>query len=172
MPETMSRLAGTPPLPRSPAPRFRGRISDSGDGFYPAPHRYELFLSEGCPCSRRISLALGLLGLPRSVRLTRLARPADTPHAHAALRDAYAASAYGYDGPLTTPVLLDRWSGRIVSNHTPDILRDLAGPLRGHDGLASLPLYPRHPAGAVPHLRDLLDRGVSPSARSAAAPAC
>lgn len=150
----------------SPVPhRFHSRIGVGlAGGFYPAPHRYELFLSVSCPRSLRISISLGLLGLKDSVATTLLARPAQTPDAFASLRRAYEATVHHYDGPLTVPALCDRWSGRIVSNHTPDILRDLAGLLSGHDGSCPSTLRPPALAADIDALRDLLDRDVTPAA--------
>ncbi|MFE9859998.1 cell envelope biogenesis protein OmpA [Streptomyces sp. NPDC005780] len=135
-----------------------------GGGFYPAPHRYELFLSASCPRSLRVSITLGLLGLRDSVTTTLLTHPARTPEAFASLRSAYEATVHHYDGPLTAPALCDRWSGRIVSNHTPDILRDLAGLLSGHDEACPSALHPPALAADIEALRELLDRKVTPSA--------
>ncbi|MFJ2703696.1 cell envelope biogenesis protein OmpA [Streptomyces sp. NPDC087428] len=133
-------------------------------GFYPAPHRYELFLSASCPRSLRISITLGLLGLKDSVATTILGSPTETPGAFASLRSAYEATVHHYDGPLTAPALCDRWSGRIVSNHTPDILRDLAGLLSGHDEARPSALRPPGLIGDIDALRDLLDCDVTPDA--------
>ncbi|MET8454341.1 glutathione S-transferase C-terminal domain-containing protein [Streptomyces sp. NPDC005209] len=151
----------------SPVPhRFHSRIGVGlAGGFYPAPHRYELFLSGSCPRSLRISISLGLLGVKDSVATTLLAHPAETPDAYASLRRAYEATVRHYDGPLTAPALCDRWSGRIVSNHTPDILRDLAGLLSGHDGACPSALRPPALAADIDALRDLLDRDVTPAAK-------
>ncbi|MET7981966.1 cell envelope biogenesis protein OmpA [Streptomyces sp. NPDC005281] len=134
-------------------------------GFYPAPHRYELYLSRSCPHSLRIAITLGLLGLKDSVATTLLTDPARTPDAFASLRRAYEATEHHFDGPLTAPALCDRWSGRIVSNHTPDILRDLAGLLSGHTTTCPSTLWPSSLTADIEALRDLLDRDVVPSAR-------
>ncbi|MFI6653445.1 cell envelope biogenesis protein OmpA [Streptomyces sp. NPDC050529] len=168
-----SRAAGLRPSSGIPSPRFHSRIGVGlGGGFYPAPHRYELFLSVSCPRSLRISITLNLLGLQNSVATTLLTHPAGTPEAFASLRSAYEATVHHYDGPLTAPALRDRWSGRIVSNHTPDILRDLAGLLSGHDEACPSALHPPALAADIESLRDLLDRKVArsaaPSERSAA----
>ncbi|MGW3912042.1 cell envelope biogenesis protein OmpA [Streptomyces sp. NPDC005070] len=133
-------------------------------GFYPAPHRYELYLSRSCPFSLRIAITLGLLGLRDSVATTLLADPARTPDAFASLRRAYEATEHHFDGPLTAPALCDRWSGRIVSNHPPAILRDLAGLLSGHTTTCPSTLRPPSLAADIEALRDLLDRDVTPSA--------
>jgi putative glutathione S-transferase len=158
MPKTVSLAA---PRPH----RIRSRIGVGlAGGFYPAPHRYQLYLTEGCPRSLRISVTLELLGLHDSVATTLLTLPTETPDAFAALRGAYEATWHHYDGPLTAPALCDRWSGRIVSNHTPDILRDLAGlPVCQND--ARLPrLNPPALTADIDALRELLDRDVTPTA--------
>ncbi|MGW8687059.1 glutathione S-transferase C-terminal domain-containing protein [Streptomyces sp. NPDC055817] len=155
------RAAAPSPLPH----RFHSRIGVGlAGGFYPAPHRYELFLSKSCPRSLRISISVGLLGLKDSIATTLLGHPAETPDAFASLRRAYEATVHHYDGPLTAPALCDRWSGRIVSNHTPDILRDLAGLLSGHDGDCPSPLRPPALAADIDALRDLLELDVVPAA--------
>ncbi|MFI6335566.1 glutathione S-transferase family protein [Streptomyces sp. NPDC050535] len=144
--------------------RFRSRIGVGlAGGFYPAPHRYELYLSTRCPLSLRVSITLGLLGLRDSVATTLLALPGDTPAAFAALRRVYEATWHHYDGPLTAPALCDRWSGRVVSNHTPDILRDLGDLLTERAGSCHSPLRPSEPAADTDALRDLLDREVTPT---------
>ncbi|MFI6493409.1 glutathione S-transferase C-terminal domain-containing protein [Streptomyces sp. NPDC050564] len=151
----------------SPRPHgIRSRIGvGAAGGFYPAPHRYQLYLSEGCPRSLRLSITLDLLGLKDSVATTILAHPAETPDAFASLRSAYEATWHHYEGPLTAPALCDRWSGRIVSNHTPDILRDLAGLLTCHDGACIPLLHPPALAADIDALRELLDRDVTSTAR-------
>ncbi|MFE1289951.1 glutathione S-transferase family protein [Streptomyces sp. NPDC058751] len=181
MPETASRTSSTVnsrpcdpvPLPSAlrlqPAPSALPHRVDSrigvglAGGFYPAPHRYELYLSRNCPHSLRIAVTLGLLGLRDSVATTLLADPARTPDAFAALRRAYEATEHHFDGPLTAPALCDRWSGRIVSNHAPAILRDLSGLLSGHSTTGPSPLRPPSLAAGIDALRDLLDRDVTPS---------
>ncbi|MFD3804053.1 hypothetical protein ACFWSF_19500 [Streptomyces sp. NPDC058611] len=109
-------------LPRTgPAPALRGRI---GAGFSPVPHRYHLYLYAGCPRSARVAETLARLGLTDSVAATVLGADPDAP-GHTALRLAYEAAGHHYDGPSAVPALCDTWSGRVVSNHAPDILDDL-----------------------------------------------
>ncbi|MET8752571.1 glutathione S-transferase C-terminal domain-containing protein [Streptomyces sp. NPDC004667] len=144
-------------MPRTaPVPAPRGRI---GAGFLPVPHRYHLYLAEACPRSRRVRTALALLGLADSVGTTVLAGPAS----YAALRRAYEAAGHHYDGTLAVPALCDTWSGRVVSNHTPDILDDLAVRLAGRPDLA-----PPAPAAFSSAVRALLDPSAPPADRSAA----
>ncbi|MFD5934553.1 glutathione S-transferase C-terminal domain-containing protein [Streptomyces sp. NPDC060333] len=133
-------------LPRTaPAPALRGRI---GSGFSPDPRRYHLHLAADCPRSLRVTTTLRLLGLADRVGTTVLGDPAS----RAALRAAYEAAGHHYDGTLTVPALCDTWSGRVVSNHTPDILDDLAVGLAGRPDLA-----PPVPAALAEAVRTLLD---------------
>ncbi|WP_329387970.1 hypothetical protein OG625_32140 [Streptomyces sp. NBC_01351] len=107
-------------LPRTgPAPALRGRI---GTGFSPVPHRYHL--STDCPRSEQVTRALALLGIGDSVAATVLGADTAGP-GYTELRLAYEAAGHHFDGDLTVPALVDTWSGRVVSDHAPDILDDL-----------------------------------------------
>lgn len=156
--------AGPRPATRPRPDDFRSRIGvDVAGGFYPAPHRYQVFLSRGCPRSLRVSLTLDLLRLGDSVTTVFLPSPA----AAGSLRGAYEATRHRYDGPLTVPALCDRWSGRVVSNHTPDILRDLADHLGDQGG--GLPrLRPRALAADIDALGELIGTRIVQAARRAA----
>lgn len=111
-----------------PAPAFRGRIGqDARSGHYAVPGRYRLHLSTACPDGLRIAVTHGLLGLDTVCPATFLSAVPDCPEGgHSALQPLYEASAHRYAGPAVAPVLSDDWSGRIVSTHAPDIMRDLA----------------------------------------------
>jgi putative glutathione S-transferase len=140
--------------------RFRDRIGAGPSlGFYPAPHRYHLYLSPNCPLSLRVSITLGLLRLEDSVGTTVLPGPAGACDALAAeaLRTAYETTRHHYDGPLSVPALCDRWSGRVVSNHTPDILDDLALHFADPDDTALPRLRPGGLAADIDAIRELLD---------------
>ncbi|MEU0786848.1 glutathione S-transferase C-terminal domain-containing protein [Streptomyces sp. NPDC006173] len=158
---TRSRTSTPPLLPRTAHSRIGVGLAG---GFYPAPHRYEVYLAASCPRSLRISITLGLLGLTNSVATTLLTHPAGTPDAFASLRRAYEATEHHYGGPFTAPALCDRWTGRIVSNDTSDILRDLTGLPSGHAAGRAPSLLPPSLATDIEALRDLLDRDVTPSA--------
>ncbi|WP_405441770.1 hypothetical protein OG373_31600 [Streptomyces avidinii] len=109
-------------LPRTgPAPAPRGRI---GAGFSPVPHRYHLYLCADCPRSQQVTAALAALGLADSITATVLGTDPRRAE-YTALRLAYEATGHHFDGALTVPALVDTWSGRVVSDHTPDILDDL-----------------------------------------------
>ncbi|MEU6762791.1 glutathione S-transferase C-terminal domain-containing protein [Streptomyces sp. NPDC046853] len=147
-----------------PAP-IRSRIgADLAGGFYPAPHRYHLYLSAGCPHSLRVSITLDLLGLRDSVATTLLAP--DAPESSAALdalHRCYEATEHHFDGPLTVPALCDRWSGHVVSNHTPDILRDLTCRLAAHGSGPLHPLRPPSQAARIDSWHDLLAGPLTPA---------
>ncbi|MEU7057429.1 glutathione S-transferase C-terminal domain-containing protein [Streptomyces sp. NPDC046197] len=136
----------TPPAahPLAPsAPAFRGRIGrDARSGHYAVPRRYRLHLSTACPQGLRIAVTHSLLALDDICPVTLLPAVPDCPGGgHSALRPLYEASAHRYTGPALGPVLSDDWSGRIVSTHAPDIVRDLDR----HFGDSRAPL---HPSGA------------------------
>ncbi|MFD8804536.1 glutathione S-transferase C-terminal domain-containing protein [Streptomyces sp. NPDC059597] len=126
---------------RTAAAPFRGRIGrDARSGHYAVAHRYRLHLSTACADGLRLAIGHSLLGLGDTSPVTLLPAVPDCPGGgHAALRPLYEASAHRYTGPAHAPVLSDDWSGRIVSAHAPDILRDLD----------HLPHHgdPLHPAG-------------------------
>ncbi|WP_051941189.1 glutathione S-transferase C-terminal domain-containing protein [Phaeacidiphilus oryzae] len=151
--------------------RFRDRI---GAGDAPDPHRYQLYLRLGCPGSLRVSITLELLGLHEAIATTPLTPASKTVTAdQALLRRAYESTQHHYAGPLSVPALCDRWSGRVVSNHVPDILDDLADRFaaaapKPQGGGRVLPLRPAALAGDIAELRTLLDGSVTQSARRAA----
>ncbi|MEX0168350.1 glutathione S-transferase C-terminal domain-containing protein [Streptomyces sp. LMG1-1-1.1] len=152
-------------LPASAVPAFRGRIGrDAASGHYAVPHRYRLHVAPSGPGCLRIAVTHALLGLDDTLPLTVLPETPDTPTGgYAALRPLYEASAHLYDGPAAAPVLSDGWTGRIVSTHVPDILRDLALRFRG-DGPDLLPGDRRREIDAV---SDLCERSIDRAAQRA-----
>ncbi|MFD7510375.1 glutathione S-transferase C-terminal domain-containing protein [Streptomyces sp. NPDC059853] len=148
------------------APQFRGRIfADARSGFHAAPHRYDLHLSLSCPSCLRIAITHALLGLEDSVPLTLLpAVPDRAEGGYTALHGAYAATRLGFAGPAVAPVLRDRWTGRIVSNHAPHILRDLATRFRGQD---TPELYPAAAEAEIAALGELCENGINAAAQRA-----
>lgn len=177
--------AGRPVGSPSPAtPRFRGRIGPTASsGFHAAPHRYHLYLSGSCPSSQRLAITGELLGLGDQVRVVALPPVPDAPLGFAALRPLYEATEHRHQGPWTAPVLCDGWSGRVVSNHAPHILRDLARyfpvpggaatPAASHLGGAHPPtLYPRPLDAPLAVLETLIEEDLDEAAqRAGAAPA-
>ncbi|MGW3144904.1 glutathione S-transferase C-terminal domain-containing protein [Streptomyces sp. NPDC001177] len=125
---SITPLAAAPSV-QQPPPAFRGRVGrDARSGHYAVPRRYRLHLSTACPDGLRIAVGHSLLALDEICPVTVLPAVPDCPGGgHSALRPLYEASAHRYTGPALAPVLGDDWSGRIVSTHTPDILRDLDG---------------------------------------------
>ncbi|MEU5220356.1 glutathione S-transferase C-terminal domain-containing protein [Streptomyces sp. NPDC020807] len=153
-------------LPASAVPVFRGRIGrDVHSGHYAVPHRYRLHLAPSGPGCLSVALVHGLLGLDDTLPLTVLPETPDTPDGgYTALRPLYDASAHLYRGPAAAPVLSDGWTGRIVTTHAPDILRDLALRFRGDGGLDLLPEDHRDEIDAV---ADLCERSVNRAAQRA-----
>ncbi|TDC19775.1 glutathione S-transferase family protein [Streptomyces sp. 8K308] len=163
----MSRSSSTTSSPAgTPTPFIRGRIGpNAAHGYYPAAHRYHLYLSLSCPGCLRIAITHALLGLEDRVTRTLLPPVPDAPGAgYAVLREPYEATNHRYPGPGKAPVLADRWTGRVVSNHAPDILRDLALRFGGAD---APDLCPRAAAEDIRALGRLLDRDVTEAAQGA-----
>lgn len=146
-------------------PTFRSRIGrDARSGYYAASCRYRLHLALSCPHSVQIAVVHGLLGLDDTVPVTLLPAVPDAPGGgHRALRPLYEASAHQHPGPAAAPVLSDGWTGRIVSTHTPDILRDLARRFGG-DGPD---LHPPGAEEAVEEVARLCEQGIAAAAQRA-----
>ncbi|MGV9247296.1 glutathione S-transferase C-terminal domain-containing protein [Streptomyces sp. NPDC003710] len=148
-----------------PVPAFRGRIGrDARSGHYAVPGRYRLYLSTASPDSLRIAVAHSLLGLDTVCSATFLPAVPDCPEGgHSALRPLYEASAHRYIGPAVAPVLSDDWSGRIVSTHAPDIMRDLA---RRFD-TGGLSLYPCGAESEIEAVERMCAQGMDEAAQRA-----
>ncbi|MDI2132028.1 glutathione S-transferase C-terminal domain-containing protein [Yinghuangia seranimata] len=167
-------------LPTSAAPctvRFQGRIGrEPGSGFTAVPHRYHLYVSLACPRSLRAAVTRSLAGLEDKVTLSvvtpvrdgrgwafRTGEGPDSVGGFAQLREAYEATEHHYEGPVSVPVLWDRWSGRIVSNQADDIMYDLATAFEG----AGPELYPAGLADGIARYGALFDDDVWEAAQQA-----
>lgn len=149
-------------------PPFRSRIGrDARSGHYPVPGRYRLHLALSCPSGLEVALTHALLGLADTLPLSLLPAVPDAPGGgYRALRLLYENSAHQHPGPAVPPVLSDTWTGRVVSTHAPDIIRDLA--LRFGGGVPDL-----DPSGAAEELAAiglLCDQDVTASAQRAGRP--
>ncbi|MDX2826643.1 glutathione S-transferase C-terminal domain-containing protein [Streptomyces ipomoeae] len=146
-------------------PSFRSRIGcDTRSGYYAAPHRYRLHLSLSCPHCLQIAVTHSLLGLDDTLPVTLLPAVPDAPGGgHKALRPLYEASSHQHPGPAVAPVLSDNWTGRIVSTHTPDILRDMARQFGGHGP----ELHPRGAEEAIEAVGRLCEQGITWAAQRA-----
>ncbi|MFD5326247.1 glutathione S-transferase C-terminal domain-containing protein [Streptomyces sp. NPDC127092] len=144
---------------------FRGRIGrDVRSGHYPVPHRYRLHLAPADPDCLGVAVTHSLLGLDDTLPLRLLPALPDTADGgYDVLGPLYEASAHLYRGPAAAPVLSDGWTGRIVSTHVPDIVRDLALRFRG-DGPELLPEDRQDEIRAV---GDLCARSVNAAAQRA-----
>ncbi|MEU2264458.1 glutathione S-transferase C-terminal domain-containing protein [Streptomyces sp. NPDC019645] len=149
-------------------PSFRSRIGhDARSGYYTAPHRYRLHLSPACPHCLQIAVTHSLLALDETLPVTLLPAVPDAPGGgHRVLRPLYEASSHQHPGPAVAPVLSDNWTGRIVSTHTPDILRDLARQFRGHGP----DLHPRGAEEAIAAVGRLCEQGITEPAQRAGQP--
>ncbi|MEU6636520.1 glutathione S-transferase C-terminal domain-containing protein [Streptomyces rochei] len=151
-------------------PSFRNRIGcDARSGYYAVPHRYRLHLSSACPHGLRIAVTHSLLGLDDVLPVTPLPAVPDAPDGgYLALRPLYEASSHQHPGPAVAPVLSDDWTGRIVSTHTPDILRDLARQFGGHGP----DLHPQGAEEEIAAVGRLCERDITRAAQRAGEPGC
>jgi putative glutathione S-transferase len=159
-------------VPSSPSvPPFRGRIGlDARSGHYAVPRRYRLHLSLSCRSCLRIAITHSLLGLGDTLPVTLLPAVPDGPDGgHSALRLMYEASAHRYAGPTAAPVLSDDWSGRIVSTHTPDILRDLDRRFGGRSPERTV-LHPCGTEREMEAIARLCERGIDEAVQRAGQP--
>ncbi|MCX5384642.1 glutathione S-transferase C-terminal domain-containing protein [Streptomyces sp. NBC_00083] len=161
--------APPPTLPSCPpSPAFRGRIgSDASSGYYAVSRRYRLHLSPSCPHCLRIAITHSLLGLEETLPLVVLPAVPDSPDGgYRALRPLYEAGSHRHQGPATTPVLSDDWTGRIVSTDTPGILRDLARHF-GDDRPDRPVLHPAEAQEEIERIGRLCEQGVNEAAQQA-----
>lgn len=149
-------------------PAFRGRIGpDARSGHYAVPRRYRLHLSPSGPHCLALAVAHGLLGLDGVLPVTWLPAVPDEPDGgHTALRPLYEAGAHRHPGPAAAPVLSDEWTGRIVSNHAPDILCDLARRFDERDHGRPV-LYPRGAEAEIEAVVRLCADGIDEAAQRA-----
>lgn len=140
------------------ADRFRGRVEADPAAPFPAePGRYHLYVSYACPWAHRTILYRRLKGLEdligMSVLHPRWGGPEgwtfgdtgmSTPD-HAGgrrfLHEVYA-TAPGYTGRVSVPVLWDRLTGGIVNNQSLDIIRMLNSAFDGVGGDGGVDFYP------------------------------
>ncbi len=152
-------------MSQTTASSLRGRIGcDVRSGHYAVPHRYRLHLSLSCPTGLEIAVTHSLLGLHDVLPVSLLPAVPDGPgDGYAALRPLYEASSHQHPGPAAAPVLSDGWTGRIVSTHAPDILRDLAERFGGEGP----ELYPHHARYDIEEIGRLCEQDISDAAHSA-----
>jgi putative glutathione S-transferase len=120
---------------RSPSV-FRDRIStDGATGYAAEPGRYHLYVSLACPWSHRAVIVRKLKGLEELVGISFVdpirdergwaftgGEFVDAVNGFEFLAEAYAATAPGYHGRISVPVLWDRETGRIVNNESADLM--------------------------------------------------
>ena len=118
---------------------FRDWVSADGSTAYPAEAgRYHLYVSWACPWAQRTIIGRRLMGLEEAIGVSvvdpvRDARGwaftggeyVDHVNGWAFLSEAYLLTDPSFDGRVSTPVLWDTKTARIVSNESGDLLRML-----------------------------------------------
>lgn len=118
---------------------FRDRISaDRSTPFPPTPGRYHLYVSLACPWAHRTLIVRHLRQLEQAIGVTVVdpvrdergwafrdgpGHSQDPVNGFAFLSEAYKASAPGFRGRWTVPVLWDKSTRRILNNSEDDICR-------------------------------------------------
>src|ERR1700728_3963118 len=116
-----------------------GRITgDGSSGYLAEPGRYQLYASLACPWSQRALIVRSLLGLDRVIGLS-LTDPVSGAQF---LSDLYMATAPGYQGKCTLPLLWDTQTQRIISNDVPQITIMFETEFTGYHRPGSPDLYP------------------------------
>ena len=128
--------------------------ADGSTPFAVEPGRYHLYISWACPWAHRTAIGRLVMGLEDAIGLSVVdpirdergwrfsgGEYTDPVNGYEFLAEAYRATDARYDGRVSTPVLWDRETGRIVNNESGDILRMLGtvfAPLAEHP----VELYP------------------------------
>jgi putative glutathione S-transferase len=152
-----------------------GAPGPTGEGGFPAEAgRYHLYVAWNCPWAHRALLARVFKGLERAVDAS-FARPertddgwvfdadgdyADHVFGTSALHRVYARTVEGYTGRVTVPLLVDKESGRAVSNESADIVRMLDSAFAGR-GANSFELRPAALAGLIDAWNERIYRTVN-----------
>ncbi len=154
-----------------PAYPFQGRVTaDGSSGFKAEPGRYHLYISWACPWATRSAIVRELLGLQDVISLSAVdpirdgrgwafregdGYGLDPVNGFGLLREAYDATAPGYDGHISVPVLWDKQTSKIVSNNFPDITIDLDTQF-GRWGNGDYDLYPEHLRPQIDEINELI----------------
>ncbi|GLW07241.1 hypothetical protein Misp01_23710 [Microtetraspora sp. NBRC 13810] len=153
---------------------FHGRITaDGSSGFRAEPGRYHIYSAWHCPWAHRAAIVRKLVGLEDVVSLSyvdderdargwafRERRGPDPVNGFTLLAQAYEATEPGYPGHISVPTLWDRVTGRIVSNHYPDITLDLATQFEEWAG-SSVRLYDAGSRAEIDELNEEILRHVN-----------
>jgi putative glutathione S-transferase len=138
--------------------RFRDWVTADGSSGYAAePGRYHLYVSLACPWAHRTLIVRALKGLEEAIDVSIVdpirdergwafrdvpGATGDRANGWAYLSEAYAASAPGYEGRISVPVLWDTRTGRIVSNESADVIVMLNEAFDAFARRPELDLYP------------------------------
>jgi putative glutathione S-transferase len=138
--------------------RFRDWVTaDGGSGYAAEPGRYHLYVSLACPWAHRTLIVRALKGLEDAIDVSIVdpirdergwafrdvrGATADRVNGWSYLAEGYAASAPGYSGHISVPVLWDTRTQRIVNNESADIIVMLNEAFDAFAAHPELDLYP------------------------------
>ncbi|MFL6144949.1 MAG: glutathione S-transferase family protein [Labedaea sp.] len=158
------------------ANRFTGRITADGSSGWPAePGRYRLVVSLACPWAHRSVIVRRLLGLEDAISLAvvdpirdergwRFTLDEDGRDPVLGIRylaEAYLATDPGYTGRVTVPSIVDRETGRVVTNDYPQITLDLSTEWRTLHKPGAPELYPQRLRAEIDEVIEPIFRNVN-----------
>lgn len=139
---------------------FQYMISAESEVYKPEAGRYHLYLAKACPWANRLEMLVSMLGMSESFPIT-FTDPVfgeigegrtgwvfskdfpDTLTGKENLYQVYLQYHPDYEGKATTPMLLDKKTGTIVSNESRDMLKSLCWGCKELHGEGVPDLYPR-----------------------------
>ena len=148
--------------------RFREWVTaDGGSGYAAEPGRYHLYVSLACPWAHRTLIVRALKGLEAAIDVSVVdpirdergwafrdvpGATGDRVHDWSYLSEAYDATAPGYEGRISVPVLWDTRTERIVNNESADIIVMLNEALNAFAAHPEVDLYPAELRGEIDDL--------------------
>mmetsp|Transcript_12010 Transcript_12010/g.18932 ORF Transcript_12010/g.18932 Transcript_12010/m.18932 type:complete len:346 (-) Transcript_12010:74-1111(-) len=146
---------------------FRSVISDVAEVTYkPETDRYHFYLAKACPWANRLEILTRLLGMTEHFPMT-FTDPVfaeigdgrtgwvfteefpDTLNGKDNLYQVYLKYHPDYEGKATTPMLLDKKTGTIVSNESKDMLKSLCWGCKDLHAEGTPDYYPRDKEAAI-----------------------
>jgi putative glutathione S-transferase len=150
---------------------FQSVISPVSEEYKPGKDRYHLYLAKACPWANRLEILVRLLGMTEYFPIT-FVDPVfaeigdgrtgwvftedfpDTLNGKDSLYEVYLKYHPDYEGKATTPMLLDKKTGTIVSNESRDMLKSLCWGCKDLHKEGTPDYYPREKEALIDEWTD------------------
>ena len=156
---------------------FRNKISDPGDGEFPAEAgRYNLIVSYACPWAHRTLIYRALLDLEEVIDVS-IVHPISYPDGWSFnkyenvinltglpvkyLRDLYLSQDPNFTGKVTVPTLWDKETKKIVNNESSEIIRMLDGPFSKLKDNTPNKMLMNDPLTKIETMNDFIYKGIN-----------